>query len=61
MCFNKFVVHYTCAHLDCFMQNAIVDWGWRAVHLSVVAGKQIAAQYYRQAPKKSYYAGCSTG
>ncbi|EIW55233.1 feruloyl esterase-like protein [Trametes versicolor FP-101664 SS1] len=41
--------------------NAIVDWGWRAVHLSVVAGKEIAKQYYRQAPKRSYYAGCSTG
>ncbi|OJT07481.1 Feruloyl esterase C [Trametes pubescens] len=41
--------------------NAIVDWGWRAVHLSVLAGKAVAAQYYHQAPKKSYYAGCSTG
>ncbi|EIW63118.1 feruloyl esterase-like protein [Trametes versicolor FP-101664 SS1] len=41
--------------------NAIVDWGWRAIHLSVVAGKEVASQYYDQTPKKSYYAGCSTG
>ncbi|KAH9855312.1 feruloyl esterase-like protein [Lenzites betulinus] len=41
--------------------NAIVDWGWRAVHLSVVAGKEITAQYYKTAAKKDYYLGCSTG
>ncbi|OSD01459.1 feruloyl esterase-like protein [Trametes coccinea BRFM310] len=41
--------------------NAIVDWGWRAVHLSVLAGKAITEQYYRQAIHRSYYIGCSTG
>ncbi|KAI0349703.1 feruloyl esterase-like protein [Trametes cingulata] len=41
--------------------NAIMDWGWRAVHLSVLAGKEITRQYYRQAAKRSYYLGCSTG
>ncbi|KAI0631073.1 feruloyl esterase-like protein [Trametes polyzona] len=41
--------------------NAITDWGWRAIHLSVVAGKAITQQYYRQAAKRSYYIGCSTG
>ncbi|KAI0656889.1 feruloyl esterase-like protein [Cubamyces menziesii] len=41
--------------------NAIVDWGWRAVHLSVLAGKEITEQYYRRSIKKSYYLGCSTG
>ncbi|KAI0631071.1 tannase and feruloyl esterase-domain-containing protein [Trametes polyzona] len=41
--------------------NAIIDWGWRAVHLSVLAGKEITQQYYRHAAKKSYYLGCSTG
>ncbi|EIW55264.1 feruloyl esterase-like protein [Trametes versicolor FP-101664 SS1] len=41
--------------------NAIVDWAWRAVHLSVLAGKEIVKQFYNEAPKKSYYLGCSTG
>ncbi|KAI0764610.1 feruloyl esterase-like protein [Trametes elegans] len=41
--------------------NAIIDWGWRAVHLSVLAGKEVTKQYYRASPRKSYYIGCSTG
>ncbi|KAJ3008471.1 hypothetical protein NUW54_g3142 [Trametes sanguinea] len=41
--------------------NAIVDWGWRALHLSVIAGKEIVQQYYGQPAGKSYYLGCSTG
>ncbi|KAI0642639.1 feruloyl esterase-like protein [Trametes meyenii] len=41
--------------------NAIIDWGWRAVHLSVIAGKEITKQYYRKSAKRSYYLGCSTG
>ncbi|CDO70498.1 hypothetical protein BN946_scf184569.g41, partial [Trametes cinnabarina] len=41
--------------------NAIVDWGWRAVHLSVLAGKAVTEQYYRQPIRRSYYIGCSTG
>ncbi|KZT07620.1 feruloyl esterase-like protein [Laetiporus sulphureus 93-53] len=41
--------------------NAIIDWGWRALHLSVVKGKDIIKQYYGQAQSKSYFMGCSTG
>ncbi|RPD61212.1 feruloyl esterase-like protein [Lentinus tigrinus ALCF2SS1-6] len=41
--------------------NAIVDWGWRAVHLSVLAGKEVVKQYYETAANKSYYLGCSNG
>ncbi|KAI0359937.1 feruloyl esterase-like protein [Trametes cingulata] len=41
--------------------NAIVDWGWRALHLSVLAGKQVVEQYYGTPANKSYYLGCSTG
>ncbi|KAH9917041.1 feruloyl esterase-like protein [Fomitopsis serialis] len=40
--------------------NAIIDWGWRALHLSIVAGKEIVKQYYGQDLNKSYYIGCST-
>lgn len=41
--------------------NAIVDWGWRAMHLSVVVGKEVVKQYYGEAQNTSYYMGCSTG
>ncbi|KAI0671669.1 feruloyl esterase-like protein [Trametes maxima] len=41
--------------------NAIVDWGWRALHLSVLAGKEIVERYYGTSANKSYYLGCSTG
>ncbi|KAI0631068.1 feruloyl esterase-like protein [Trametes polyzona] len=40
--------------------NALVDFAWRAVHLSVQAGKEIVKKYYDHSPK-SYYLGCSTG
>ncbi|KAH9838382.1 feruloyl esterase-like protein [Rhodofomes roseus] len=41
--------------------NAIVDWGWRAMHLSVVVGKEVVQQYYGSAQNHSYYIGCSQG
>ncbi|KAH9838436.1 feruloyl esterase-like protein [Rhodofomes roseus] len=41
--------------------NAIIDWAWRALHLSIVAGKEIVRRYYGQEINKSYYIGCSTG
>ncbi|KAB5522044.1 Tannase/feruloyl esterase [Coniochaeta sp. 2T2.1] len=39
------------------------DWGWRAMHGSVVTGKQIVRGYYKgnKPLKHSYYSGCSTG
>jgi len=41
--------------------EAIVDWGHRAVHESVVVAKQIVALRYDQPPRHAYFAGCSTG
>ncbi|TFK53650.1 feruloyl esterase-like protein [Heliocybe sulcata] len=41
--------------------NAIIDFAYRALHLSVIAGKQVTEQYYGNAANKSYYLGCSTG
>jgi feruloyl esterase len=37
------------------------DWGYRAMHGSVVLAKQITAEYYEGKVSYSYYAGCSTG
>ncbi len=39
----------------------IVDFGYRAIHLMTVIGKQIAAAFYGDDPKYSYFTGCSTG
>jgi feruloyl esterase len=37
------------------------DWGYRAMHGSVVLGKLVTDAYYGGELKYSYYAGCSTG
>lgn len=37
------------------------DWGWRAMHESVVLAKAVVSAYYGAAPVYSYFTGCSTG
>ena len=37
------------------------DYGWRAVHLSAVAAKQIIARFYGRVPDHSYFMSCSNG
>ena len=39
----------------------IVDFGWRAVHQTVVQSKALIAAFYGADPKYSYWNGCSTG
>jgi len=39
----------------------IVDFGWRAVHETVVQSKALIAAFYGGNPKYSYWNGCSTG
>ena len=41
--------------------EAIVDWGHRAVHESVVRAKQVVASFYGQPARHTFFAGCSTG
>lgn len=41
--------------------EAVTNWGWRAMHETVVMAKQLIKDYYSSAPKYSYYSGCSTG
>ncbi len=42
-------------------RQAEIDFGYRAVHLTVMAGKTLVRSYYQQAPAYSYFEGCSTG
>jgi len=41
--------------------QAEIDLGFRAPHVTAIAGKAITERYYSQTPKKSYFMGCSTG
>jgi len=41
--------------------QAEVDFGYRATHVTALAGKAIAAAYYGAPPARSYFVGCSTG
>jgi feruloyl esterase len=39
----------------------LVDFGYRAVHEMTVKGKAITAAFYENAPRYSYFVGCSAG
>src|SRR5690348_2610467 len=39
----------------------IKDFGYRAIHLMTVRGKEIANAFFGQRSAKAYFAGCSTG
>ena len=38
-----------------------IDFAYRGVHLTTLAAKALILKYYGQAPKFSYFAGCSDG
>ena len=37
------------------------DFGHRATHVTLLAGKAIGARYFGREPRRSYFTGCSTG
>jgi feruloyl esterase len=39
----------------------IKDFGFRAIHLMTVQGKEIVNAFYRHRAQRAYFAGCSTG
>ena len=41
--------------------HKLVDYGFRAVHLTAVSAKTLATHLYGKAPAYSYFNGCSTG
>src|SRR2546423_637725 len=40
---------------------AQIDFGYRATHVTVLAGKAIAREFYGRQASKSYFMGCSNG
>ncbi len=42
-------------------RRAEVDWGHRSPHVVAVAAKRLVTTFYGQAPRYSYFQGCSTG
>jgi hypothetical protein len=41
--------------------QAVIDFAYRATHVTALAGKAIAEAYYGRKPDKSYFHGCSCG
>jgi feruloyl esterase len=39
----------------------VIDFGWRAVHLTTVAGKELTATFYGKPANYSYFSSCSNG
>ena len=41
--------------------EGLINWGWRAMHGSIVVAKEITNAYYSGNISYSYYSACSTG
>lgn len=41
--------------------QAVIDYWFRASHVTALAGKAIAERYYGQTPNRSFFMGCSAG
>ena len=39
----------------------MIDWAWRALHLSTVAAKQVVRDFYGKPAGKNYFVACSAG
>ncbi|KAK1993167.1 hypothetical protein LX36DRAFT_643558 [Colletotrichum falcatum] len=42
-------------------EDVVIDFSWRAIHVGVIAGKQLSRPLYTRAASRSYFLGCSLG
>lgn len=73
-CRDPLLRHYACIVSDAGHRAAGSDWKWaqddlparidygyRAAHVTALAGKALTRLYYHRQPSESYFEGCSTG
>jgi feruloyl esterase len=63
-CLHTDMGHYSTLSDNNWTANnlqGLVDFGYRATHVTTVAGKAIAQAYYSAPPQRSYFFACSTG
>ena len=63
-CLHTDMGHYSTLSDNNWTANnlqGLVDFGYRATHVTTLAGKAIAESYYGDKPKRSYFFACSTG
>jgi feruloyl esterase len=63
-CLHTDMGHYSTLSDNNWTANnlqGLVDFGYRATHVTTVAGKAVAEAYYNAKPKRSYFFACSTG
>lgn len=63
-CIASDMGHKGATHLGLWARDnlqAQADWGFRATHVTVLAGKALVQAYYSKPPSRSFMYGCSTG
>jgi pimeloyl-ACP methyl ester carboxylesterase len=63
-CLHTDMGHYSTLSDNNWTANnlqGLVDFGYRATHVTTLAGKSIAEAYYSAKPARSYFFACSTG
>jgi hypothetical protein len=63
-CIASDMGHTGATHLGQWGENNVqaqMDWGFRATHVTALAGRALVQAFYLRPPSRSYMYGCSTG
>ena len=58
---HRYGAHRRCRTVDAERTEKLADWAYRSVHETAVAAKALINAFYGEAPKFSYFTGCSAG